>query len=261
MGVVAMAAALIFLTAIQTLHAQEKSSLTDFESSSSHEKLNISHEEILDPCELQEKLVLAEEKNKLITKSLIQANIEAEVLRKQNQVLLEKFDVLSLGSLSSDPSSIEAKLLNSLSEIRLLKDKANKANDAVIALSESLAVLLKTSTNINPQSRMAVEIEIRKASSILNSFSVKQENNKPSDLSGGKIIDVQENIELVVANIGSKSGVKLGMTFSVLRNEKKIATVCVIDVRENISGATIQNLISDNIPVEKGDVLQADLNK
>lgn len=261
MGVVAMAAALIFLTAIQTLHAQEKSSLTDFESSSSHEKLNISREENLDACALQEKLVLAEEKNKLITKSLIQANIEAEVLRKQNQVLLEKFDVLSLGSLSGNQNSIEAKLLNSLSEMRLLKDKANKANDAIIALSESLEVLLKTSPNINPQSRMAVEIEMRKASGILNSFSVKQENNKTRDLSGGKIIDVQDNIELVVANIGAKSGVKLGMTFSVLRNEKKIATACVIDVRENISGATIQNLTSDNIPVEKGDVLQADLNK
>jgi len=222
MGVVAMAAALIFLTAIQTLHAQEKSSLTDFESSSSHEKLDTSHEENLDACVLQEKLVLAEEKNKLITKSLIQANIEAEVLRKQNQVLLEKFEVLSLNSLSGDQNSIEAKLLNSLSEMRLLKDKANKANDAIIALSESLEVLLKTSTNINPQSRMAVEIEMRKASGILNSFSVKQENNKTRDLSAGKIIDVQENIELVVANIGAKNGVKLGMTFSVLRNEKKL---------------------------------------
>ncbi|NBR48542.1 hypothetical protein EBU02_06815, partial [bacterium] len=67
MGVVAMAAALIFLTAIQSLHAQEKSSLTDFESSSSRVKLNISHVEVLDPCVLQEKLVLAEHKNKLIT--------------------------------------------------------------------------------------------------------------------------------------------------------------------------------------------------
>ncbi|MEI8283367.1 MAG: hypothetical protein WCG52_00120 [bacterium] len=261
MGVVAMAAALIFLTAIQSLHAQEKSSLTDFESSSSRVKLSISHVEVLDPCVLQEKLVLAEHKNKLITNSLIQANLEAEVLRKQNKILVEKFDALSLDSPSCNQSSIESKLLNSLGEIRLLKDKANKANDAIIALSESLEVLLKTSTNINPQSRMSVEIEMRKASSILNSFCPNKVNDKPIALSDAVIIDVQEDLELVVANIGSISGVKLGMSFSILRNEKKIATACVIDVRENISGATIQNLTSENIQVENGDILQADLNK
>jgi hypothetical protein len=261
MGVVAMAAALIFLTAIQTLHAQEKSSLTDFESSSSREKLNVSHDEVLDPCVLQEKLVLAEQKNKIITNCLIQANIEAEVLRKQNKNLVEMFDVLCLDSPSSNQSSIESKLLNSLSEIRVLKNKANKANEAIIALSESLEVLLKTSTNINPQSRMSVEIELRKASSIINSFCSNKVNDKQIALSDGRIIDVQENLELVVANIGSKSGVKLGMTFSILRNEKKIATACVIDLRENISGATIQNLTSENIQVENGDILQADLNK
>ena len=145
--------------------------------------------------------------------------------------------------------------------IRLLKDKANKANDAIIALSESLEVLLKTNTNINPQSRMSVEIEMRKASSILNSVCSNKVNDKPINLSDAKIIDVQENLELVVANIGSKSGVKLGMSFSIFRNEKKIATACVIDLRENISGATIQNLTSENIQVENGDILQADLNK
>lgn len=261
MGVVAMAAALIFLTAIQILHAQEKSSLTDFESSSSREKLNVSHDEVLDPCVLQEKLVLSEQKNKLIINCLIQANIEAEVLRKQNKNLVEKFDALSLDSQISNQSSIESKLLNSLSEIRVLKNKANKANDAIITLSESLGVLLKTSTNINPQSRMSVEIELRKASSIINSFCSNKVDDKPIALSNGRIIDVQENLELVVANIGSKSGVKLGMTFSILRNGKKIATAFVIDLRENISGATIQNLTSENIQVENGDILQADLNK
>ena len=166
-----------------------------------------------------------------------------------------------MDSPSSNQSSIESKLLNSLSEIRVLKNKANKANDAIITLSESLEVLLKTSTNINPQSRMSVEIELRKASSIINSFCSNKVNDKQIALSDGRIIDVQENLELVVANIGSKSGVKLGMTFSILRNEKKIATACVIDLRENISGATIQNLTSENIQVENGDILQADLNK
>ena len=127
MGVVAMAAALIFLTAIQTLQAQEKSSLTDFESSSSHEKLTVSHEDSLDPCILQEKLVLADQKIKLLSQSLSQANIEAEILKRQNISLLEKIEVLGLNSASLDTKSLESKLLSSVSEVRVLKNNTSRA--------------------------------------------------------------------------------------------------------------------------------------
>jgi hypothetical protein len=51
------------------------------------------------------------------------------------------------------------------------------------------------------------------------------------------------------------------MTFSILRDNKKIASAYVIDVRDKISGATIQNLTSESMPVESGDILQVDLIK
>ena len=148
MGVVAMAAALIFLTAIPTLHAQERSSLTDFESSSSHEKLTVSHEDSLDPCILQEKLVLADQKIKLLSQSLSQANIEAEILKRQNISLLEKIEVLGLNSLSLDTKSLESKLLSSVSEVRVLKNNTSRALSGITSLAESLEVLLKTTKEI-----------------------------------------------------------------------------------------------------------------
>jgi len=81
------------------------------------------------------------------------------------------------------------------------------------------------------------------------------------NLVNAKIIDIQESTELIVANVGASNGVKLGMTFSILRDNKIIASAYVIDVREKISGATIQNLTSESMPVENGDILQVDLNK
>jgi hypothetical protein len=51
------------------------------------------------------------------------------------------------------------------------------------------------------------------------------------------------------------------MTFSILRDNIKIASAYVIDVRDKISGATIQNLTSESMPVESGDILQVDLIK
>lgn len=260
MGVVAMAAALIFLTAISRLHAQEKSSLTDFESSSSHEKLNVSHDDSLDPCILQEKLVLADQKIRLLSQSLSQANIESEILKRQNISLLEKIEVLGLNSVSLDPKSLESKLLSSVSEVRLLKDNASKALNGITSLSESLQVLLKTTKDINPQVRLNLEIELRNTLNILSSSDIKDKIHLTS-LNEARIIDIQGNTELIVANVGASNGVKLGMTFSILRNNKKIASAYVIDVREKISGAMIQNLTSESVPVENGDILQVDVIK
>ncbi|PAW82508.1 MAG: hypothetical protein B9S31_00145 [Spartobacteria bacterium Tous-C9RFEB] len=260
MGVVAMAAALIFLTAIPTLHAQERSSLTDFESSSSHEKLSVSHDDSLDPCILQEKLVLADQKIKLLSQSLSQANIEAEILKRQNISLLEKVEVLGLNSVSLDPKSLESKLLSSVSEVRVLKNNTSRALSGITSLSESLEVLLKTTKDINPQVRLNLEIELRNTIHILSS-SQNKDSIPVTTLNEARVIDIQENTELIVANVGASNGVKLGMTFSILRNNKKIASAYVIDVREKISGATIQNLTSESVQVENGDILQVDLNK
>jgi hypothetical protein len=220
----------------------------------------VSHEDILDPCVLRERLVLADQKNKLLSQSLSQANIEAEILKRQNISLLEKVEVLGLNSYKDSPNSLEAKLLSSVSEVRLLKNNANKALNGIISLSESLQVLLKTTNDINPQVRLSLEVELRNTINLLNAS--RSNNAAPMpNLVNAKIIDIQENTELLVANVGASNGVKLGMTFSILRDNKKIASAYVIDVRNKISGATIQNLTSESMPVESGDILQVDLIK
>jgi hypothetical protein len=144
--------------------------------------------------------------------------------------------------------------------VRLLRDNANKALVGIISLSESLQVLLKTTKDINPQVRLSLEVELRNTINLLNSS--RSDNAAPiPTLNNAKIIDIQENTELIVANVGASNGVKLGMSFSILRDNKKIASAYVIDVRDKISGATIQNLTSESMPVESGDILQVDLIK
>lgn len=122
-------------------------------------------------------------------------------------------------------------MLSSVSEVRLLKDNASKALNGITSLSESLQVLLKTTKDINPQVRLNLEIELRNTLNILSSSDIKDKIHLTS-LNEARIIDIQGNTELIVANVGASNGVKLGMTFSILRNNKKIASAYVIDVRE-----------------------------
>jgi hypothetical protein len=48
------------------------------------------------------------------------------------------------------------------------------------------------------------------------------------------------------------------MPFGVWRGDRRIALVRVVDVREKISGAVIQNLESDKEPIKTGDRLRVE---
>ena len=74
----------------------------------------------------------------------------------------------------------------------------------------------------------------------------------------GSVISVKDEWSLVVGNLGEKQGVKIGMPLRVVRNGKTIATLRVVDVRQKICGAVIQEMDSKKEKIKVGDRLQAD---
>ena len=72
------------------------------------------------------------------------------------------------------------------------------------------------------------------------------------------MISVKEEWSLVVGNFGEKQGVKLGMPLRVMRGDRVIATLRVVDVRQKICGAVIQELGSEKDKIKVGDTLQVD---
>lgn len=63
----------------------------------------------------------------------------------------------------------------------------------------------------------------------------------------------------MVGNMGSKSGVKIGMPLRVKRGDEVIASLRVVDVRERICGAVIQESGKEKIKV--GDRLEVDAQR
>jgi hypothetical protein len=69
---------------------------------------------------------------------------------------------------------------------------------------------------------------------------------------------VKEEWSFVVANLGEKHGVKIGMPLRIMRGEQKIATVRVVDVRQQICGAIIEEMDSEKEKIRVGDHLEVD---
>ncbi|TMP96501.1 MAG: hypothetical protein E6L07_04985 [Verrucomicrobia bacterium] len=74
----------------------------------------------------------------------------------------------------------------------------------------------------------------------------------------GSVISVKDEWSFVVGNIGENQGVKIGMPMRVMRGDRKVATLRVVDVRQKICGAVIQEMDSGKEKIKVGDRLQVD---
>jgi len=258
MRVVATAAALIVLLDIPGSSAQDNRSLTDFEPGPRGQEISVPGSEDNGAGSLEERLVLARASIKALTESLALANNESEIFKRQAADLQLKLDAYGLAGIEKEPEKIEQRLLAAVRDLRILKKKNEDAVGQLVQLSEAIQILIKTTEGINPQARMAVETELRKTREVLGAPNAPGAGSLEVTISDAMIVDVKEELSLVVANIGSKQGVKVGMPFQVLRDGEKIADVRVVDVRERICGAVVQNLKSERQPVKTGDRLKVD---
>jgi hypothetical protein len=208
--------------------------------------------------ELRRELSLARESIRTLTDSLAESNVQAEVFRRKYSDLQLRMEALGLESADKDRAKLEQRLLSAVSDLRLLQKEREQYRDQCLQLSEAILHLLKTSTGGAAQARMEVETQLRSLNAL-----VAKADNVPAEptLMDGNVISVKEEWSLVVGNVGEKQGVKVGMPMRVLRGDKLIATLRVVDVRQRICGAVIQEMGSGKEKIKVGDRLQADARK
>ena len=260
MRVVATAASLAFLLQLSGVWARNDRSLTDFESGSPVQGYTVPNPETNDVVALKEQLLMARSQMKNLTEGISAANVEAEIFKRQLAEAQLRLEAVGLSNVDNDPSLLEARLLQAIRELRVLKEKHQAAINQLVKLSESITILVKTSGEIKTEARVAVEAELRETAQVLG-LSNLPSGNLGENLQQARVVETKDDLSLLVANVGSFHGVKVGMPLIILRDGQIIGNAKIIDVRERICGAVIQNLSSDNTQVEKGDTLKVDAIK
>jgi hypothetical protein len=267
MKLAAIAAGLSAFLPVARLEAQGNRSLTDSENrlllaqgvTITVPKPRAQGEEDLEA--LQEQIILLRSAIKSLTESLAISNSEAETFKRQAADLTLRIETLGIPDAENDQSKVEQKLLAAVRDLRLLKSQYEAAVNQLVRLTETVQVLLKSTEGIEAQARLAVETELRKTNEILGAPKAAETGPVEPTLNDGMVVDVKDDLALIVANIGEKQGVRVGMPFQVWREDKRIGEVRVIDVRKSISGAVIQSLESERVPVKAGDRLKVDARR
>src|SRR5205809_3964788 len=102
---------------------------------------------------------------------------------------------------------------------------------------------------------MDVEAQLRSINTLVTKSSGAPDA-AGAGLMDGSVISVKDEWSFVVGNLGEKRGVKIGMPMRVMRGDQKIATLRVVDVRQKICGAMIEDSGKEKVRV--GDRLQVD---
>ncbi len=207
--------------------------------------------------ELRRELSLQQESVRTLTDSLAQSNAEAELFRRKFADLQLRMEALGLASADKDRAKLEQRLLNAVSDLKLFEKEREQYRDQMLRLGESVLRFLKTAESSDAQARMDLEAQLRSINDLIAKSDGEGTEAQPS-LMDGSVISVKEEWSLVVGNIGEQQGVKMGMPLRVMRNDKVIATLRVVDVRQKICGAVIQEMDSRKEQIKVGDRLQVD---
>lgn len=192
---------------------------------------------------------------KALTDSLAESNAEAELFRRKYSDLQLRMEALGLDAANKDRTKLEQRLLAAVSDLKLAQTERAQYRDQMLRLSEAMLQLLKSSTGGDAKARMELEAQLRRTNDLV--AKAGQVEAQPS-LMDGSVISLKDEWSLVVGNLGEKHGVKVGMPLRVVRNDKTIATLRVVDVRQKICGAVVQEMDSGKEKIRVGDRLQAD---
>ena len=208
--------------------------------------------------ELRRQLSVEQESLKTLTSSLAESNAEAELFRRKYSDLELRMEALGLASANKDRTKLEQRLLAAVSDLRLGQKECEEYRDQMLRLTEATWRYLKTAHSGDSQARLDVETQLRGANALATRSTNAPLNSAPPGLMDGSVISVKDEWSFVVGNLGERQGVKIGMPLRVVRGDQKIATLRVVDVRQRICGAVIQEMGSAKEKIKVGDRLQVD---
>ena len=220
---------------------------------------------------------------RLSVQALRQQNLS---MQKQLQEALMKIEVLNLksartapgnsttekksGALREVPETAEELRWQMLTTLRLLR-REQLSNEELEQRLRKVTLLageaIKSADKVDAKKRALLEDEIRSIRNLLGPLVLdgrKRESDEGSQdinvdaLRKAKVANVRKDLSLVVLSVGRQHGVKPGMPFDIVRENKLVATVYVVEVRDQFCGALIERM-EENNPVKVED--QAVLRK
>ena len=170
----------------------------------------------------------------------------------------------ALKAVPETPEELRWQMLTTLRLLRREQLAARELEQRLRKINLLAGDAIKSAEKIDPKKRALLEDEMRSIRKLLGPIGPARSESESDGsvdmeaLKKARVAEFRKDLSLVVLDIGRVHGVQPGMPFDIVRNEKLVATVYVVEVRDKVCGALIERMEEDN-PVKVDD--QAVLRK
>ena len=212
---------------------------------------------VSDYAEMQTEMAEKEQALKALSESLAAAQGEAAAFRKRCQELQQQ---RATPVTAGDAVKLDTELADATAALQRSEQERSKLLDQLQRLNTVLEQALHGSENMSLIQRaqaLAESERVQRTVAATKPAAVKlmqpavQQPAAPT-LESAQVVSLNWSLQLAVLNLGSEQGVRLGMPFAVMRDDRVIARLKVVEVRKKISGAVIETMDRGNA-VKVGD--------
>jgi hypothetical protein len=211
--------------------------------------------------EVEARLANAQKQVNSLAAALASANGDSQQARESYERLRIQMEGLGVAALDSSNSGLQDRLLSALNDMRLLESRNRALATALIDLSQASLDYAKAAAPVDGVPKKELDAKLAQAEKALASLQTEAAPAQESDLLDARVVSLKEDTGIVVFNVGSRHGVHPGMPFSIFRQDKPVARALVVDVRQDVCGAVVQDQVSKDEPVKVGDTGKVDAAK
>ncbi len=203
--------------------------------------------------DLEARLAAEKSRNSALTQSLASANGQATQARESYERLRGLLEGLGVGALEGSTDQTQDNLLAALKDLRIVNERKAQLKEALTALQNATLGYVKSSPSSDVEAKNKLEEALRGSEQAVRAASLTGADDAPGDLHNARVVSYKDEQGVVLLNLGARDGVKVGMPFSIFREDRPIAKALVVEVRKSVCGAVVQEVVNNKVPVQAGD--------
>lgn len=213
--------------------------------------------------ELERNLAKCREQLKSLSESLANATGDGQQTREAYEKLRLQMEGLGVAALDSTRTELQQRLLTALSDLRILEGHRRVLTVALMELSEASLGFAKTVSGGEATARENLNKCLAAAERAASGTRLNAASGAPDNgtLDNARVVSFKDDLGIAFLNIGSRQGAHPGMPVSIYRKDKPVARALVVEVRQGVCGAVVQELVSKDEPVRVGDTGRAETSK
>lgn len=194
----------------------------------------------------------AEARRRALAESLAEAvRVSEEQLASAHEAEL-KLQALGMAGISGDPNSLDQRLLKAVRDLDISEQDLESHREALRHLSETFLKVLQEQKELPKGLRSEADRALAKAGEVMAKRSTAAQP-AAADLAAARVVSIDGGIGLVVFDAGRQTGLRVGTPVAILRGDEPLFSALVVDVRDSIAGAVLQDRMAASGEVEVGD--------